>query len=623
MEEQGLFREVAADIAFALHNMEMEEQRKQAEHDLAERMKELECLYGIAKITERPGVTLDEVYQEVVNLLPSSWQYPEITCARVTINGRKFQTENFRDTAWKQSSDIMMHGAKAGEAEVSYLEERPELDEGPFLKEERLLIDAVTQQLGKITERKRAEKALQESEENLRAYLESAPDGVYINDLKGTFLYGNRKAEEIMGYTREELIGKSFLKLNLLPAKYLAKAGKLLALNAIGRPTGPDELELTRKDGSRIWVEINTTPIKQEGKVAVIGFARDITERKQAEEEIRSLSERESKSAREWQELFDASIDTIALISPDYEILRINKAGYEGIGKKREELIGKKCYGVIHGLHSPIDGCPCKDLIRTKKARVGEITQGGRHYLVTASPVLDENDKLIAFAHIIKDITERKRMEDQIKASLAEKELLLKEVHHRVKNNMQIVSSLLGLQAGGVEDTKTRELLEESQARIKSMALVYNQLYQSADLASIGLKDYVSELINGLVKTYASAPLRITAKIEGDNIPLGVDLAIPCGLFINELIINSLKYAFPNGRSGKIRVSLHETAENEVEIVVSDNGIGIPANLDLASTNTLGLYLVSTLVENQLGGKLELDRSQGTEFRITFNKKQT
>jgi len=129
-------------------------------------------------------------------------------------------------------------------------------------------------------ERKQAEEALQESEENLRTYLESAPDGVYLNDLKGEFLYGNKKAEEITGYKREELIGKSFLKLKLLSARDLAKAGKLLALNAMGRPTGPDELELISKDGSRIWVEINTTPIKQGGEVVVIGFVRDITKRK-------------------------------------------------------------------------------------------------------------------------------------------------------------------------------------------------------------------------------------------------------------------------------------------------------------------------------------------------------
>jgi PAS domain S-box-containing protein len=132
------------------------------------------------------------------------------------------------------------------------------------------------------TKTKRAQEQLRESEENLKAYLDNAPDGVYIHDLKGNFLYGNKKAEEILGYEREELIGKGFLKLNILPAKYLAKAGELLALNAAGKPNGPDEFELTRKDGSPRWVEISTAPIKQGGETVVIGFVRDITDHKKA-----------------------------------------------------------------------------------------------------------------------------------------------------------------------------------------------------------------------------------------------------------------------------------------------------------------------------------------------------
>jgi len=142
-------------------------ERKRMEHDLKERVKELQCLYGIARIDERPGITPDELYQEVANLLPASWQYPEITCARITINGKKFETENHKETKWKQSSDIKVYGAKAGQVEVSYLEERPEIDEGPFLKEERLLIDAVAKQLGNITERKRMEEEIKDKNEQV------------------------------------------------------------------------------------------------------------------------------------------------------------------------------------------------------------------------------------------------------------------------------------------------------------------------------------------------------------------------------------------------------------------------------------------------------------------------
>jgi PAS domain S-box-containing protein len=184
-----------------------------------------------------------------------------------------------------------------------------------------------------ITERKQAEEAIRQSEENLQAYLENAPDGVYLNDLKGTFLYGNKKAEELTGYKREELIEKSFLKLNLLPAKYLAKAAKLLALNAMGKSTGPDEFELIRKDGSRIWIEINTTPVKRKGKVVVIGFVRDITARKQAEKQLRQSEEKYST-------LVERGNDGIIIIQ-DALIKFANAKMVETAGLSLDEVVGK------------------------------------------------------------------------------------------------------------------------------------------------------------------------------------------------------------------------------------------------------------------------------------------
>jgi len=397
--------------------------RKRVEHNLKERIKELDCLYGIARIAERPDFTLDELYQEVVNLLPSSWQYPEITCARITINGKKFKTENCRETEWKQSSDIKVHGAKAGILEVGYLEERPELDEGPFLKEERLLIDAAAKQLGRITDRKQMEQALQQSEEKLQTYLESAPDGVYINDLKGTFLYGNKKAEELTGYNREEILGKSFLKLNLLPAKYLAKAGRLLALNAMGKPTGPDELELIKRDGSRIWVEITTTPIKQgEGKTEVIGFVRDITEHKQAEEEIRMSEER-------YRHLFENLNDAAFLADAETgHILETNRQGEVLLGMSRNEIVG------IHqsALHPPGKAEEYKQRFATHIARghaadhEGEVIRKDGTIIpvsIGASPLTIQGRRLIL--GLFRDTTERKQAEEALADEATRRRILV------------------------------------------------------------------------------------------------------------------------------------------------------------------------------------------------------
>ncbi len=196
-------------------------ERKGLEHNLKERIKELQCLYGISRIVERPGTTLDKVYQGVVNLLPASWQYPDITCARITINGKKFETENFRDTKCKQSSAIKVPGERAGVVEVCYLEERPELDEGPFLKEERSLIDAVAERLGKITERKRMEQEIRDKNEQLEAQNEELQ--VQSEELGAQNEELQVQSEELMAQ-QQELIEKSqeVERANQLKSEFLA-----------------------------------------------------------------------------------------------------------------------------------------------------------------------------------------------------------------------------------------------------------------------------------------------------------------------------------------------------------------------------------------------------------------
>jgi len=186
-------------------------ERKWVERDLNERVKELQCLYDIAQIVETPDITLGELYQEVTNLLPASWQHPEIACARTTINGKRFKTQNFRYTELRQSSDIKVDGAKVGVVEVCYLGERPEISEDPFLEEERQLIDAVAERLGKITKRKQLEAALQENKERLDSFMDSATDGFILFDSKLNYVDINEVALGMIGLGKEEVIGKNIL----------------------------------------------------------------------------------------------------------------------------------------------------------------------------------------------------------------------------------------------------------------------------------------------------------------------------------------------------------------------------------------------------------------------------
>jgi two-component sensor histidine kinase len=183
---------------------------------------------------------------------------------------------------------------------------------------------------------------------------------------------------------------------------------------------------------------------------------------------------------------------------------------------------------------------------------------------------------------------------------------------------MQVISSLLRLQEGKVKDKNAAALLRDSQNRIQSMALVYNKLYQSDNLASIKMTDYINELIAGLIKSYAAGPSRVSVNVVPSEVLLSIDMAVPCGLVINELVTNSLKYAFPENRKGQISVSLKEDNGHELELVVSDDGVGMPDNINLVDTGTLGIRLVTNLVQGQLGGKIELDCNHGTKYQISF-----
>jgi two-component sensor histidine kinase len=227
-----------------------------------------------------------------------------------------------------------------------------------------------------------------------------------------------------------------------------------------------------------------------------------------------------------------------------------------------------------------------------------------------------QSDGKTYFTSIIRDLTERQKADEQIKKSLEEKEVLIREVHHRVKNNMQIISSLLNLQTRYVDDKETVNLLKESQNRVKSMAMIHEKLYQSHDLNHINIFDYINSLVKDLFYSYAIPKNQIKTVIKVEEINLNIETAVPCGLIISEIISNSLKYAFPGGREGEVHISLKHNGE-KLYLTISDNGIGFPEGIDFKNTDSLGLRLVNNLTE-QIDGELELDRSHGTKFNITF-----
>ncbi|MGB3480131.1 MAG: histidine kinase dimerization/phosphoacceptor domain -containing protein [bacterium] len=234
------------------------------------------------------------------------------------------------------------------------------------------------------------------------------------------------------------------------------------------------------------------------------------------------------------------------------------------------------------------------------------------------------NTKLIRYGGknavlgILTDITEIKQMENKLRKSLAEKEILLKEIHHRVKNNLQIIHSLLSLQAKYLNDEQDKSLFRQTQDRIKTMALIHEKLYTSQDMVNIDFREYIQNLSAHLLRSYGTAS-RIELRIEVEKIMLDIDRAVPCSLIINELITNSIKHAFSNGKKSCITIDFY-TNKKEYVLSVADNGKGLPDNFDYRNTKSLGLQLVCALTE-QLHGNINLGKNKGTKFTITFRKK--
>jgi PAS domain S-box-containing protein len=333
------------------------------------------------------------------------------------------------------------------------------------------------------------------------------------------------------------------------------------------------------------------------------------------------INEALKESEERYRKLVEHSPDAI-MVQSDETIIFVNAAGIRLLGAaSEEEVLGRSIFDFVH-----------PDSVALVKERHGLLEAGAdlpfveEKYICLDGRIIDIEASTVNFSFygksavliLIRDITDRKQAEEQIKASLKEKEVLLKEIHHRVKNNLQIVSSLLYLQSRKTSDDQVLCVLRESQTRVRSMALIHEKLYQCDDLANINLGDYIRSLTSYLLNSYGVASHMVKLKINVESAPLGLDRAIPCGLIINELVSNALKYAFPQGRRGEIFVNLLRDGDGKLVLTVKDDGVGLPEDLDIADTPSLGLQLVNTLVK-QLDGTIEVGRKGGTEFKMILS----
>ena len=324
----------------------------------------------------------------------------------------------------------------------------------------------------------------------------------------------------------------------------------------------------------------------------------------------------------EWETTFNAIEDSVFLIDMDGKIQNCNKKTTLLFDLPFEQIIGKHCCQVVQKTTERINDCPFLRLVKSQKRENMIFPVGNKWFEDTVDPIFDSSNNLTGAVHIVSDITEKKQAEEKLKGLLKEKEVLIKEVHHRVKNNFNVIVSLLNLQSNNIKDTRVLELFRESQNRIKSMALIHQNLYQSKDITNINLKEYISSLTRTLYHSYNVDTNRVSLRIDIENISLEIEQIIACGLIVNELISNSFKHAFPESwkKKGDVLLHMKEKKGNEIELMVSNNGVPLPDNFDIQKTDSLGMKLVSMLAEGQLKGSLKILTKDATQFFICFKK---
>ena len=338
----------------------------------------------------------------------------------------------------------------------------------------------------------------------------------------------------------------------------------------------------------------------------------------------RSIERALEKSEARFRQVVESAPNAMVMINASGRIEMINAQAERVFGYSRRELLGQPVEILVPErfrdhhpkLRSAFFHDPQSRPMGAGRDLYGLRKDGSEFPVeIGLNPIETEEGTMVLSA--IVDISDRKQKEASVQAALKEKDLLLGEIHHRVKNNLQIIHSLLDLQSAKIKDEAALRLLVESQTRIRSMALIHQTLYESNDFARVDFRSFLDTLVPTLVSTYGVDPGRIALSINAAAVSLPIKVAIPCGLIVNELISNALKHAFPGERRGEIEIDLAIDANREVVLSVADDGIGIPSQLDLATATTLGLQLV-TLLSDQLGAAIAMRRSQPTRFVLRF-----
>lgn len=479
--------------------------------------------------------------------------------------------------------------------------------------------------LSDITERKQAEDALRRSKDRYRSLVELSPEAIFVNH-KNRIVFVNQAAVNLFGASSaDELVGKDPFDFRLPEYHATFRARNERCFD--GETASLIEGKILRLDGSIVDVEEAAAPFETGDGTAIQVILHDITERKRTEEKLREMTQRLA---------YHVDNSPLAVIEwgPDMRLSRWAGEAERIFGWKAEEVLGKRIEE-FRWVYEQDEQLVAQASFDMQTGRDRRRFSANRNYRKDGSVIfcewyssalVDDTGNLRSILSLVLDITARREAETALRESLAEKEVLLREVHHRVKNNLASIVGLLELQKEGITDEAALDALKELSDRVLSMSLIHERLYRSKNMARIEFQPYLGELASQLLASYGVGSY-IRCRVEAMGVEAGLDTAIPIGLIVNELVTNAIKYAFPMGvpRPGSEECEIVISAlkrDDAFTLAVSDNGAGMPPDLDWRSCPSLGLRLVGMLGEHQLGGQLRVDRTEGTRFVLTFSERR-
>lgn len=504
---------------------------------------------------------------------------------------------------------------KAGDGTFGVLVVQSYTEGARFTEVDKDILMFISEQVAMAIVRRRAEESLRESEQLFRSLVENSHHGILIVDDQYVLTYANEQLAHILGYPLPEVIGRDF-------RGFLDKASRAMVADRYARRMRGDDVpsrydfDIVRKNGEKRRVEIISNLVQDSGnRIQTITHVRDITE-------SRKLTEELNRQRELYRDLVEKADIAILIDDRAGRITYFNETFTRIFGYRSSEAGDLLGTSIVHP----------DDVERVKKTHLARM-QGRKaprsyefrglrkdgsiiHCQVDAVPLL-EGERIFGTRSYIRDISEQKAGEERLRNSLHEKEILLKEIHHRVKNNLQVIISLLNLQARHIKDPQALGMFEESRRRVRSIAMVHEKLYRSDDLSRVNFGEYLRSLSLHLFQMFGVNPELIRLDIEAPDIYLDINTAIPSGLLVSELASNSIKHAFPEGRNGNISIHMRKLEDGEIELSVRDDGIGLRENLDPSQSDSFGLQLVSMLAE-QLRGEITIDRSAGTNFIVRF-----